>query len=118
MYMNQGVELKRDMARTEAAMHRTQKTLAKLKGENGDIKREHDKLMSTLKNVMEPKISAAEGRVAKRTEDISGVRQKFNVWEDRQKKYKAAAMMKLEERRGTAEGLRLADDSLAKAQQE
>lgn len=118
MYMNRGVELKREMARTEAAMHRTQKTMAKLKDEDGDIGREHDKLMSTLKGVMEPKIGAAEGRVAKRTEDISEVQQKLDVWEERQKKYKAAAMVKLEERRGTAEGLRLADDSLAKAQQE
>jgi len=117
-YMNQGVAVKRDMARTEAAIHRTQKTLAKFKGEDGRIEHEHDKLMTTLKGIMEPKINAAEGRVSKRTQDASDVQQKLSVWEERQKKYKAAAMMKLRERRSTAEGLNLADESFAKAQQE
>merc|ERR1719272_2109432 len=75
-------------------------------------------MKQTLRDIMDPKVKAAEHRLEVKRAVMAKRQQEVDEWTEKSKDYKGHALAELEERKEAASELKDADEVLAKAQRE
>eukprot|EP00448_Togula_jolla_P036632 CAMPEP_0170626028 /NCGR_PEP_ID=MMETSP0224-20130122/31110_1 /TAXON_ID=285029 /ORGANISM="Togula jolla, Strain CCCM 725" /LENGTH=404 /DNA_ID=CAMNT_0010952715 /DNA_START=45 /DNA_END=1256 /DNA_ORIENTATION=+ len=109
-------ELRHSMKLKEAALRAEEHSLQMLKAEEKQLRRSHDQVSVKLRDVMTPKIDAAEQRLAVTTQDLAKEQQQLANWTAKEKAYKTAALRSVHERRAALQALRESEAELAEAQ--
>lgn len=117
-HMSEGVTLKRSIIKTQAAEKTLEKKFETLRREEARIEKNKEKLHRTLTHVMEPKIRAAENRLAAKKKTVRKMKDTYATWFNKRDEYKKHAMEELQARKDAADSLKAADEALADAQKE
>lgn len=114
-HMNEAVGIKRELARTEAAVRSEVVKLKKLEDDRLRLDRTHGHLVSSLHHIMEPKIQFAETRLKQKQHALHDLEEKAEKWEAEEKKFHTASLAVLEQRRLNKARYETAEETVKKA---
>merc|ERR1719440_13940 len=117
-HMNEAVEIRREVARTEARLDAEELKLKRLEDDRLRLDRSHGHLISSLHHIMEPKIRFAESRLDQSQERLHKLESNAAAWKSKETKFHDSSLTMLEKRRETNKRLQAADEAEKKARAE
>lgn len=97
-HMMDGRRMRYEMQKRETKMKFLAHRLQKLEDEQARVREEHDRVVVRLHSVMEPRIKAMERRLHGREDKLSKAEQRLQGWTNLKSKYKASALVRLQDR--------------------
>lgn len=116
--MVEGRNMRYEMQQKETKMKTLAHRLKTLEAESARVREEHDRIVVRLHSVMGPRIAAMERRLHKREEALSKAEDRLHGWSNLKNKYKASALLRLQDRDARLQQWEESRKALAKAQAE
>lgn len=117
-HMNDLPEKVVDIAEQEARINATQNKLHSLEAHEKSLEGTHDQLITSLHRIMDPKVESAEERLGRKQGIVQKMREEVETWQEKDARYKAAAIQLLEDRKVAQQGVVQSEQALADVQRE